>query len=292
MAKWIKIDDLLDMAPNQRNLWVVLLSLADSEGRVEVTKPRLCELTGMTMRQVRWQIERLFNDSFSGTFNGSFGRNGKTSITINNINDYVAQRKPSFKSNGSFSGSFNGQYSGSFSGSLPENTVTAPDSQSHVSPTTIQPVVSDREETLSQPHINLPPNTPTVCIPPPSSAPSPSKKIKVRYSELVSMTEGEYEKLLQRFGAEGVAWCIERLDSYKANSKVGAAYKDDYRVICGWVKDEWERKLQKDEEHAARMARANGGKQNAWDVNMAAMQNAADALARKYNQTIFKTDEQ
>ncbi len=292
MAKWIKIDDLLDMAPNQRNLWVVLLSLADSEGRVAVTRNELSELTGLTVKQVRGLIQGLIKGQYVGQLKGQLGRDGKTALTICNIDSCVAQRKPGFKPQGQLKGQYEGLFMGQLKGQLPEAAVTAPVPPSHVSPTTIQPVVSDREETLSQPHINLPPNTPTVCIPPPSSAPSPSKKIKVRYSELVSMTEGEYEKLLQRFGAEGVAWCIERLDSYKANSKVGAAYKDDYRVICGWVKDEWERKRQKDEEHAARMARANGGKQTAWDVNMVAMQNAADALARKYNQTIFKTDEQ
>lgn len=265
MAKWIKIDDLMGMAPERRNLCIALLSLADSEGRVEVTKPRLCELTGLTMKQVRWQIERLFNGSLSGSYNGSFGRNGKTIITINNIGNYVAQRKPGFKSNGSFNGRFSDTFNGSFNGSFP---VTEQEPQPHVESTTILPVVESPKETLSQPLLNNPPIVPLQgTVPPSSPAPSPSKKsAKVSYAQGVQLTEEEYARLVRDFGKEDADGCITYLSLFKQEKTYTT--KSDNLAIRRWVIDAYHKQQR---ERNRTQAYGKPQKASALDVTLQAM---------------------
>lgn len=59
---------------------------------------------------------------------------------------------------------------------------------------------------------------------------NPKKNI---YSEYVSMTEEEYQKLLDKHGEELTKKMIETLDNYKGSS--GKKYKSDYRAILNWV---------------------------------------------------------
>ena len=65
-----------------------------------------------------------------------------------------------------------------------------------------------------------------------------SKEKKIKYKEYVSMTESEYQKLVDQFGEQGTQDRIENLDLYKGSK--GVKYKDDYRTILAW-----ERKNQK-----------------------------------------------
>lgn len=62
-----------------------------------------------------------------------------------------------------------------------------------------------------------------------------SKPEKIKYSELVSMTNEEHSKLIEKYGKEVAANCILALDNYKGSS--GKKYKDDYRAILSWVID-------------------------------------------------------
>lgn len=66
-----------------------------------------------------------------------------------------------------------------------------------------------------------------------SAKPEPEKK---KYAEFVSMTEKEYEKLVERFGQAFTMACIEELDNYKG-AKKGRTYASDYRAILSWVVD-------------------------------------------------------
>lgn len=67
-----------------------------------------------------------------------------------------------------------------------------------------------------------------------------SETPKTKYAEFVSMTQEEHDKLEKKLGADGLVWCIEKLDNFKGQN--GKKYKSDYRAILNWVVDEWEKK--------------------------------------------------
>lgn len=56
---------------------------------------------------------------------------------------------------------------------------------------------------------------------------------KNNYAEFVSLSESEYQKLVDEHGQEFTDACIRALDNYKAAK--GAKYKSDYRAILNWV---------------------------------------------------------
>ncbi len=76
-----------------------------------------------------------------------------------------------------------------------------------------------------------------VSVPQKSSSKSQSKKKaqdnKKNYSEAVTMTEEEYQKLTQQHTKAFVDKCIEILNNYKLSS--GKQYKSDYHTILNWV---------------------------------------------------------
>lgn len=59
------------------------------------------------------------------------------------------------------------------------------------------------------------------------------KKKKNNYSECVSMTEDEYQKLIDKYGESATQEMIEILNNYKAST--GRRYKSDYHAILNWV---------------------------------------------------------
>ena len=59
----------------------------------------------------------------------------------------------------------------------------------------------------------------------------PDKKIK--YSDFVSMTENEYQKLIKKYGKENTDAFIEKLNAFKGSK--GKKYKSDYLAILNWV---------------------------------------------------------
>ena len=63
---------------------------------------------------------------------------------------------------------------------------------------------------------------------------------KIHFAEFVSMTNVEYEKLVNTYGKDFADQCISKLDNYKGAS--GKTYKSDYRAICSWVIDEIKKK--------------------------------------------------
>lgn len=67
---------------------------------------------------------------------------------------------------------------------------------------------------------------------------------KIQFAEFVSMTQVEYDKLIEQHGEDRVRRMIEILDNYKGANK--KKYASDYRAILNWVVDrvqEEERKL-------------------------------------------------
>lgn len=59
------------------------------------------------------------------------------------------------------------------------------------------------------------------------------KNKKIKYGDYVSMTETEYNKLVEEHGEEKTKRMIEVLDNYKGSK--GKTYKSDYRAILNWV---------------------------------------------------------
>lgn len=70
---------------------------------------------------------------------------------------------------------------------------------------------------------------------------------KTKYADFVTMTQTEYEKLVQAHGEEKTGRMIEVLNNYKGSK--GRKYKSDYHAILKWVvaevEKEWGRRLSK-----------------------------------------------
>ena len=90
-------------------------------------------------------------------------------------------------------------------------------------------------------------NTPPINNPPLKAKGEKKRK----YADFVSMTEEEYQKLVDEYGEEFTRRCIEVLDNYKGAK--GKKYKSDYRAIKNWVvgrvEEEMERKRAKEGRH-------------------------------------------
>ncbi len=74
----------------------------------------------------------------------------------------------------------------------------------------------------------------------PDETPKPKKSEKAgpkkeKYGEFVSMTQAEYQKLVESYGSAAAKKAVEILDNYKGSS--GKKYKSDYRAILMWVID-------------------------------------------------------
>lgn len=61
---------------------------------------------------------------------------------------------------------------------------------------------------------------------------SKDKVVKNKYSDFVSMTLDEYEKLVEQFGKDGTSERIENLNVYKGST--GKKYASDYMTILAW----------------------------------------------------------
>ncbi len=66
---------------------------------------------------------------------------------------------------------------------------------------------------------------------------------KIKYAEFVSMTETEYQKLVDKYGEQKTAMFIEKLDNAKGAK--GYKYKSDYRAILNWVVEKVQNELQR-----------------------------------------------
>ncbi len=65
-----------------------------------------------------------------------------------------------------------------------------------------------------------------------------AKENKIKYAEFVTMTESEYQKLVENFGERATREMIVILDNYKGAK--GKRYKSDYRAILSWVVKRYE----------------------------------------------------
>jgi len=82
-------------------------------------------------------------------------------------------------------------------------------------------------------------NTPPINNPPLKAKGEKKRK----YADFVSMTEEEYQKLVDEYGEEFTRRCIEVLDNYKGAK--GKKYKSDYRAIKNWVVGRVEEEMEK-----------------------------------------------
>lgn len=62
------------------------------------------------------------------------------------------------------------------------------------------------------------------------------KDKKNKVAEFVTMTEGEWNKLITKYGKESTEKMIDKLNNYKGSK--GKKYQSDYRAILSWVEKE------------------------------------------------------
>jgi len=67
------------------------------------------------------------------------------------------------------------------------------------------------------------------------STPLPPKEEKVNYAEAVTMTEKQYQSLVEDWGGGQVATMVKILNDYKMSS--GKPYKSDFHAMHSWVID-------------------------------------------------------
>ena len=77
------------------------------------------------------------------------------------------------------------------------------------------------------------PEKPKIETPAKKKTVKPVTRNVIKYAEYVSMTETEYNKLVEKYGENATKKFIEVLDNYKGST--GKKYKDDYRAILNWV---------------------------------------------------------
>jgi hypothetical protein len=68
--------------------------------------------------------------------------------------------------------------------------------------------------------------------------------IKIKLADFVSMTQEEYQKLIEQFGETGAADRIEKLNLYKGST--GKKYKSDYLTLLNWERKNTKPKKQVD----------------------------------------------
>jgi len=61
---------------------------------------------------------------------------------------------------------------------------------------------------------------------------NPLTPLKQKYADFVTMTEIEYQKLVEKFGEQGALDRIENLNLYKGSK--GVKYESDYLTILSW----------------------------------------------------------
>jgi len=81
----------------------------------------------------------------------------------------------------------------------------------------------------------------------PHPNPNPAK---TRFAECVCLTQKEHETLVERIGADGADWCIQKLDAYKRQT--GRRYKSDFAAMENWVIARWEEHVKTSAVAAAR----------------------------------------
>ena len=64
---------------------------------------------------------------------------------------------------------------------------------------------------------------------------------KQKYAEFVTMTEEEYNKLVEKYGEDVAKRAIEMLDNYKGSK--GKKYASDYRAILNWAAEKAQQEL-------------------------------------------------
>lgn len=73
--------------------------------------------------------------------------------------------------------------------------------------------------------------------------PKKEKEIKIQYAEFVTLTEKEFNKLVESHGSDGAGKIITILDNYKGAN--GKKYASDYRAILNWVEKRYQEDSQK-----------------------------------------------
>lgn len=148
----------------------------------------------------------------------SFANNRECSGTFENIPAGKERNRKGigYKEKNTPNGVFEKKGELSFPAPAPEsNSVSGQISESHPEPLSPPPTAEEKEK-------------------------SSAKKEKERYAEFVTMTNAEYQALVEKFGEQQTREMIEILDNYKGAK--GKTYRSDYRAILSWVADKYNEK--------------------------------------------------
>lgn len=96
---------------------------------------------------------------------------------------------------------------------------------------------NDNEESYHDSYHDSLPKAESPAIKPPSKGKKKIQEPKVQYSEYVTMTPKEHQKIVESLGEKGTLRCIEILNNYKGAT--GKTYKSDYYVMLNWVIDRY-----------------------------------------------------
>lgn len=114
---------------------------------------------------------------------------------------------------------------------------------------------------------------------------SDARAKKLQIAEFVSMTEAEYQKLLDKFGKEDTDELVEILDNAKGSK--GYKYKSDYRAILSWCVTELEERKRKRGAFAQPQyqggPRMNSRGETPTVASMRAAQESFDRIARRHS---------
>lgn len=76
---------------------------------------------------------------------------------------------------------------------------------------------------------------------------------KLKFADTVSLTQSEYDKLVELHGKEFTDECIQVLDNYKGAN--GKAYKSDYKAMLNWVVERVKEKANKPQQRTGNVAK-------------------------------------
>ncbi len=194
-------------------------------GQIVTTIPQIAEQSNLTVQQVRTVIDRL-----KSTGKITVERTSKFSIIT--LIEYDCDAVPNSQDNSPTTAK---QQSDNSQATDKQQTNNSPTTDKQQSYFIINKKTEDNIDRMSESEDASAPAPAREATGEPQTLTSPKKN----YAELVTLTEEEYRKLVEKHGEAVVQWCIQKLNSYKGAT--GKTYASDYSAILLWVLDSyWE----------------------------------------------------
>ena len=205
-------DELADIEPLGRLLFAGLWTVADKAGRLK-DSPR--KIKASILPYDDCDVNKLLDELWHKKFIVRYSVEGENYIEVLN---WKKHQNPHFK-----------EVASEIPEPDEEQMEQAPNKpQSCPSLAPVLPKSSPADSGFLIPDsLNLIPDTST------GASTLPHKPKKKHYADHVTMTEDEYEKLVNQYEEQDTLRLIEILENYKASK--GKTYKSDYSAILNWV---------------------------------------------------------